>query len=243
MSEGLGLGNPSSAFGSRGVRKRIDAVASHRAAAGEHLLDVGCGDGTYTVEFAQGFRRTDAIDIEPSRLEMFRERLAGSDLDRRVTVRRMAAENLAFPDATFDRVTAFEVVEHVEGLRDALVEVHRVLRPGGAFSLTTPNRWFPFETHGVLWGTRRRSPITAPLLPWVPPLHRRMSDARVFTAKRMRGLLASAGLDMQQLDYLMPPFDRRATALQRAADALERTPLNVFGMAMAVTATKPERSA
>lgn len=239
MSVGYGLGNPSSAFGGRGVTKRIGAVRRQLPTRGDRLLDVGCGDGTYTVELSAGYVRVDAVDIEPARLEDFAARVAGTDLEDRIGLHKMSADALAFDANTFDRVTAFEVLEHLDHLEESLSEIHRVLKPGGAFSITTPNRWFPFETHGVMWGERRRSALTAPFLPWVRPLHERMSDARAFTTQEMGRLLRDAGLRVRAIDYLMPPFDRRMRALQPVSDGLEGTPARVFGMAMVVTAVKP----
>ncbi|MFD3684596.1 class I SAM-dependent methyltransferase [Nocardiopsis sp. NPDC058631] len=236
-----GLNNPSSAFGARGVTKRIGAVSRQLPVYGDRLLDVGCGDGTYTVELSQGYVRVDAIDVDPGLLDAFADRIAGTGFEDRIGIHKMSAEALAFDSNTFDRVTAFEVVEHIEDLEGSFAEVNRVLKPGGAFSLTTPNRWFPFETHGVLWGDRRRSALTAPFLPWVRPLHERMSDARVFTTQEMGRLLRAVGLSVRAIDYVMPPLDRRPRGLQSLADGLEGTPLRVFGMAMAVTAVKPRR--
>ncbi|WAE73553.1 class I SAM-dependent methyltransferase [Streptomonospora nanhaiensis] len=241
MGGELGPGNPSGAFGARGVTKRIGAVSRQLPVRGDRLLDVGCGDGTYTVELAQGYVRVDAIDIEPGRLDAFAARIAGTGFEDRIGLHKMSADSLAFDAHTFDRVTAFEVVEHIEDVEGSLAEIHRVLKPGGALSLTTPNRWFPFETHGVLWGRRRRSALTAPFLPWVRPLHERMSDARSFTTQEMGRLLRAVGLSMRAVDYVMPPFDRRTRGLQSLSDGLEGTPLRVFGMAMAVTAVKPHR--
>lgn len=239
MSGGFGLDSPSSAFGVRGVTKRIRAVCRQLPAHGDRLLDVGCGDGTHTVELAEGYVRVDAIDVEPGQLDALSGRIAGTALENRVGVHKMSADALAFDANTFDRVTAFEVIEHLDDLEGALSEIHRVLKPGGAFSLTTSNRWFPFETHGVLWGERRRSAMTAPFLPWVRPLHERMSDARSFSSQELGRLLRGRGLRVRAIDYLMPPFDRRPPALQSVSDTLEGTPLRVFGTAMAVTAVKP----
>ena len=239
MSGGFGLGDTSSAFGVRGVAKRIGVVCRQLPAYGDRPLDVGCGDGTHTVELAEGYVRVDAIDIEPERLDALSARVAGTDLENRVGVHKMSADALAFDANTFDRVTAFEVVEHLDDLEGSLAEIHRVLRPGGAFSLTASNRWFPFETHGVLWGERRHSALTAPFLPWVRPLHGRMSDARSFTSQELGRLLRGCGLRVRAIDYLMPPFDRRPETLQAVSDTLEGTPLRVFGATMVLTAVKP----
>lgn len=46
---------------------------------------------------------------------------------------------LPFRDSSFERVGAYDVVEHVADLVALVTEVHRVLRPGGAFEITTPH--------------------------------------------------------------------------------------------------------
>ena len=58
----LGLGGRSSAFGNRGVEKRLGALESLTELRGERLLDLGCADGTYTVHLAEGFARVDAVE-------------------------------------------------------------------------------------------------------------------------------------------------------------------------------------
>jgi SAM-dependent methyltransferase len=236
----LGLGK-SSAFGERGIKKRLDALARRTPLEGQRLLDVGCGDGAYTVRIAQRFTRVDAIDIQPDRLDMFAKRLVERPTPTPVVIHDMSATDLDFPDDTFDLVTAIEVMEHIAELDRALLEINRVLKPGGRLAITTPNRWFPFETHGVLIHGRRYSPVRAPFLTWIRPLHRRMSDARTFTATEIRRHLRDAGLWPLSVDYIMPPFDRSrlGRGIRPLTDRIERSPLRVIGMALAITAEKP----
>jgi hypothetical protein len=77
-----------------------------------------------------------------------------------VPVVRADARALPFADGSFDYVVSNAVVEHlggVEGARRLLAESARVSRRG--YVHTTPNRWFPVETHTLLpllhWGPRR----------------------------------------------------------------------------------------
>ena len=76
-------------------------------------------------------------------------------------------ENLPFPDAYFDGVFMNEVFEHVTDEKATLREAARVLAQGGRLVLISPNRWFPFEGHGMRTSLFTiESPV--PLLPWLP---------------------------------------------------------------------------
>ena len=217
----LSHGAKSSNKGERGITKRLEALARLTPLAGGRLLDVGCADGTYTRRLAAGFLSVDAIDIEPERLADFHHSLT-----------RM--------DRTFDMVTAIEVLEHVADLDGTLSEVSRVLKPGGRFCVTTPNRWFPFETHGPIIAGERRRPWAAPGLPWVAPLHRRWSDARAFTKGGLSRQAAVHGLTLVGVEWMMPPFDRNGLGkkLRPFTDWVERGPFAFFGMALVMVFDK-----
>lgn len=82
----LSLGHPIS-FGAAGaIEKRVGAFRRHWPLEGERLLDVGCGNGAYTVAMAEAFAEVHGIEIESERLEEFRAYLAGSPLKDRKSV-------------------------------------------------------------------------------------------------------------------------------------------------------------
>jgi SAM-dependent methyltransferase len=239
----LGLGErQGSSFGAIGIRKRLGAFQAHTPLSGDRLLDIGCGNGSYTVRLAQHFAEVDAIDVEPDRLADVVQGIQADDLSARIHVERMSAERLSFPDATFDAVTAIEVLEHVPDLEACLAEVHRVLKPGGRLLLTGPNRLFPLETHGVLVRGRRLSPLAMPFVTWVPPLHRRVADARSFGARGLRRLVEAHGFRCTATAYLMPPFDRSRLGqrIRPVTDRLEGTPLRVFGLSLVMVFCRQE---
>lgn len=239
MARALGLGAPRSNKGQRGVEKRLNALAGLTPLKGDRLLDVGCGDGTYTRRFAEGFKHVTAVDVEPERLLDFRTEIAGTEFGR-IVIRQMAAEELDLPNDHFDAVTTIEVLEHVQDLDLTIAQIHRVLAPGGRFLITTPNRWFPFETHGpILFGKRRR-PHWAPFLPWIPPLHRRLADARSFTVTGLSRQIETKGFTLTGVDYIMPPFDRSGIGgkIRKVTDRIERSRFRWFGMAMVLVFEK-----
>jgi ubiquinone/menaquinone biosynthesis C-methylase UbiE len=237
----LGLGAFSSNKGERGVEKRIGALAGLTPLKGDRLLDVGCGDGTYTRRFAEGWAHVTAVDVEPERLAAFRRAVAGSELERRVVIRQMSVERLDLPDASFDAVTTIEVLEHIPDLEAALDEIHRVLVPGGRFLITSPNRYFPFETHGFFFVREKRwPPRYGPFLPWIVPLHSRLADARSFTVRGLSRQIERRGFRLTGVDYIMPPFDRSPTGgrIRAVTDRVERSQLKWLGMALVLVFRK-----
>jgi SAM-dependent methyltransferase len=60
-----------------------------------------------------------------------------------------SATALPFANASFDLVTAFEVIEHLTQWRDLLAEARRVLRPDGVFFVSTPNKSYYTQSRGV----------------------------------------------------------------------------------------------
>ena len=211
-----------SARGERNIDGRLRAMRRLSSLSGKRLLDVGCGTGEYTSRMALDFERVDAIDIEPERLELF-----ASSHPLNVTIASMSANDLEFEDQTFDVVTMVEVLEHLSEPGGALVEIRRVLKVGGRLLLTTPNRAWPLEQHGVLVGDRRYPGLFAPGLVWIKPLHRHFSDANAFTARDLNRLAGESGLVPEGITYMMPPLDSLAEG-SRVHRLLDRAEVSMF---------------
>jgi len=117
-------------------------------AAGEKVLDLGCGAGRHAFEMYRRGADVIAFDLDADELakvsELFAamrdagEVPAGAEAD----VEQGDALNLPFPDGEFDRVVAAEVLEHIPDDEAAIAELVRVLRPGGTIAVTVP-RWLP----------------------------------------------------------------------------------------------------
>ncbi len=97
--------------------------------AGKKLLEIGCGLGTDTLQFARGGALTTGVDLTEESVALARKRfeIYGVPGEFRVA----DAENLPFPDATFDVVYSFGVLHHTPDTPKAVREVERVLKPGG----------------------------------------------------------------------------------------------------------------
>lgn len=209
---------------------------------GRRMLDVGCGDGSFTLPVGEHFQEVHGIDVQEDWLAQFQRRVTG---DPRFTVTAMSASAMAYPDAHFDTLVTIETIEHIADLPRAAAEMFRVLRPGGELLLTCPNRWFPFENHGIRIGGREYS-RRIPLLPYLPPLHDRFSLARVFTVRALDRIFGGAGFRRARVDYAWPTFEHGGNRLQPLLRPLfgwmrwmERSPLRMFGSSIVARYDKP----
>jgi SAM-dependent methyltransferase len=90
----------------------------------QSLLDVGCGEGVLTHQWAQcvGDRRVVGIDLDDPGLHAEWAKRTAPNLEYRV----MKAENLPFADSEFDLASAIEVLEHVPDPEHTVAEMARV---------------------------------------------------------------------------------------------------------------------
>ena len=93
----------------------------------QSLLDVGCGEGVLTHQWAQRLgdeRRVVGIDLDDPALHAEWTKRTAPNLEYRV----MKAENLPFADREFDAATAIEVLEHVPDAEHTVAEMARVAK-------------------------------------------------------------------------------------------------------------------
>jgi len=113
-----------------------------RLAKNKRVLDVACGLGYGTAELAKVAASVQAIDISPEAIEEARRRYAAPNIQFTAA----PAQCIPFPDASFDLIVAFEVIEHLEDWPSLLAETRRLLAPGGQLIISTPNKSFYAET-------------------------------------------------------------------------------------------------
>lgn len=109
-------------------------------------LDIGCGSGSTGLFLKQFFNDISGTDISSYLSGEAKQIIKFSKVD-------LNFEPLPYPDAGFDLVTAFQVVEHLENPFFIMRETHRVLRPGGVFILSVPNPFqITYRLKFLLWG-------------------------------------------------------------------------------------------
>lgn len=93
------------------------------------FLDVGCGTGA-NLEMLSQFGMAEGVDVSDDALEFCRK--------KGLKVHKGLAEELPFPDESFDVVTALDVVEHLDDDVAGLKEMFRVLKKGGKTLIFVP---------------------------------------------------------------------------------------------------------
>ncbi len=114
--------------------RRAAVVAAEQI--GGHILEVGVGTGLSLTDYAKN-NQIAGIDISAPMLEKARKRVEELGLNNVETLAVMDAEDLTFPDASFDVVVAQYVVTAIPNPEKALDEFVRVVRPGGEIILTS----------------------------------------------------------------------------------------------------------
>jgi SAM-dependent methyltransferase len=137
---------------------------------GLEILDVGCGAGNMIHHLSRyGHVRGIEIDLRPVRIAQSR----GYDVRQ-----ADATRDIPFNDASFDLVTALDVIEHVEDDAGILRQARRVLKPGGHLLVSTPAFQWLWSHNDELNAHKRR-----------------------YTAPELRDRLAKAGLQVRRISY------------------------------------------
>jgi SAM-dependent methyltransferase len=99
--------------------------------AGQKYLDVGCGNGAAPIYLAQKYRLdVTGVDVDPDQIGLAQANSREIDHARFLTV---DGTQLPFEAGEFDIVSTNKVTHHIPNWEEAVLEMIRVLKPGGYF--------------------------------------------------------------------------------------------------------------
>lgn len=111
-------------------------VQRWKAMGFKRFLDLGCGPGRHSMQFAGAGFDVTALDLSAEAIEIVEGKAREAGLGIKAACGDM--RRLPFADASMDCLLAYHVISHTdtEGIREVLAEIGRVLRPGGELYLT-----------------------------------------------------------------------------------------------------------
>jgi len=231
------LGHPSYVWRA-GQERRFSLIRQYATLDGARILDVGCGLGLYVRRFRDYSDQVYGVDIDPDKVRQASQALPN--------ITEGSAEELPYPGDSFDVVLSHEVLEHVPDDRKAVQEAYRTLKPGGKLIVFAPNRYYPFETHGIYWRGRYHYG-NIPLVNYLPNSLRASlcPHVRAYTAAELRRLFAGLAGRVVVHKRIFAGYDnieaRHAVLgalLKRVTYTLEKTPLQVLGLSHFVVFVK-----
>jgi ubiquinone/menaquinone biosynthesis C-methylase UbiE len=133
------------------VEPHIPAFADFGHWAGARVLEVGCGIGTDTINFARAGAVVTAADLSSESLRLASKRADVFDLSDRITFVETDAESMeGVPDEpVFDLVYSFGVIHHTPHPELVLQKVRRRMPTGGVLKLMVYNR-YSWKVGGVV---------------------------------------------------------------------------------------------
>lgn len=116
-----------------------DLIARH-IVPGSHVLDAGCGAGTFSFELARHGARVTAFDGSPAMIELCERRSAAEGQPDIAFSVALLESVSAHPAQSYDAVISSSVLEYLPDLDAEIARLARVLKPGGHLIVSMPNR-------------------------------------------------------------------------------------------------------
>jgi ubiquinone/menaquinone biosynthesis C-methylase UbiE len=116
----------------------IPITADFNAYHDKEVMEIGCSIATDGLEFAKAGANYTGVDLTPHSIELAEERFRLYNVPGNFVVSN--AEELPFPDESFDHIYSFGVIHHAPKPEKIAAEMHRVLRQGGTFTVMLYNR-------------------------------------------------------------------------------------------------------
>lgn len=131
------------------VEPHIPGFAEFPRWQGKRVLEVGCGIGTDTINFARNGAQVTAVDLSEKSLEMARKRAEVFGLADRILFFHGSAEQLdrVVPPEPFDLVYSFGVIHHTPHPERVLEQLRKYVRPGSTVKIMVYHRY----SWKVLW--------------------------------------------------------------------------------------------
>lgn len=168
------------------ISRYINKPSSER----RKILDFGCGPG-HIADYLTPYGELYGLDFSEDAIRLAKDRGYTNLLVSQ-------GERTPYSDGTFDAIIAIDVLEHIEKDTDAMIEMRRILKPGGQIFFSLPAYKFLWGYHDTMYGHFRR-----------------------YTVKEISKKFIASGFDVPQVSYVEPIFIFPLFFLRKIKDKLK----------------------
>ncbi len=191
------------------VEPHIPGFAEFERWTGKRVLEVGCGIGTDTMNFARAGAQVTAVDLSSASLDLARRRAEVYGLQDRITFIEANAEQLSqfVPPAPYDLVYSFGVIHHTPHPDRALDQIRQFFSgPHTTLKLMVYHRWSSKvfgilfrEAHGAFWRLDEAVARNSEAQTGCPVTY-------TYTRQSLRQWVESSGFDVDDVfaDHIFP---------------------------------------
>lgn len=131
------------------VEPHIPVFAEFKKWSGKRVLEIGCGIGTDTINFARAGAKVTALDLSDQSLELAKRRAQVYGLGEKITFYQANAEELSsvVPVEPYDLVYSFGVIHHTPHPERVIEQIRHFVKPGSTVKIMVYNRY----SWKVLW--------------------------------------------------------------------------------------------
>jgi len=190
--------------------RRITQLLSQLLRNPGRALDAGCGSGVFSRYLSLKGWQVTAFDASPEMIE------AAEEIPSNVQYQCSTIEDFASPDASFDAIISFSMIEYVEDDHAAIHKLAKFLKPGGILIVSVPNRsGLLRKLEGIIFGIRTvsRNRIFSNRGEYLKFQKQQYTSfeldflMRQEGLKKLRGIYLNAGIASPE--WLLPIFERR----------------------------------
>jgi ubiquinone/menaquinone biosynthesis C-methylase UbiE len=191
----------------------LKEAVGFRKYTGSRVLEVGCGIGVDALEWAKSGNSVVALDYNLPSCQITRGRFENAST--RGFYINGDAENLPFPDESFDIAYSFGVLHHTPGTQKAISEIRRCLKPGGRAIVMLYYKWSAMVWGEVLWGsgirrggfwkTRSAREVLSRYTEWDSQFEGNVNPlTKAYSKREIRKMFREFGHVQIKLHYLWP---------------------------------------
>ena len=174
-----------------GIKNYCDPYFAERIESGNWLLDIGCGEGDFSVKASQAGVHVIAFDISRELVLQAIKKAQNAGVSERVLFFVGDGGNISAKDSAFDCATTMGALHHMPNAKKTCTDINRLLRPGGQYLFSENN-------------CSALRPIFDLMMKIYPLWHEEAGEMPLISELNLKKFLANFSFDIRYSVYVPP---------------------------------------